>query len=57
VQRLVGTVLGVLPGALVLTVVPHNGWMLVPVAAAAGALAWAQRANYGLYLVFLIRWC
>jgi uncharacterized membrane protein YccC len=57
VQRLVGTVLGVLLGALVLTVVPHNGWMLVPVAAAAGALAWAQRANYGLYLVFLIRWC
>jgi len=53
VQRTVGTVIGVLLGALVLTVVPHNGWMLLPMAAVAGALAWAQRANYGLYVVFL----
>jgi uncharacterized membrane protein YccC len=53
VQRTLGTVLGVLLGALVLTVLPHNGWILIPMAAVAGALPWAQAANYGLFAVFL----
>lgn len=53
VQRTVGTVLGVLLGALLLTVLPHNGWMLVPMAVVAGAVPWALAANYGLVAVFL----
>jgi uncharacterized membrane protein YccC len=50
-QRTIGTVAGVLLGALVLVVLPHNGWILVAMALAAGALPWARAANYGLFSV------
>lgn len=53
VQRGVGSVAGVLLGALVLTFVPHNGWLLIPLAAVAAILPWAAAANYGLVAVFV----
>lgn len=53
VQRTVGTVLGVLLGALFLAVVPHDAWMLIPMAVVAAAMPWAQANNYGLFAVFL----
>ena len=53
VQRAVGTVVGVVLGALVLVAVPHDGWMLVPMAVVAGLLPWAAASNYGLLAVSL----
>jgi uncharacterized membrane protein YccC len=52
VQRGAGTLLGVLLGSLLLTVLPPNGWVLVAMALAAGALPWARAANFGLFSVF-----
>jgi uncharacterized membrane protein YccC len=52
VQRGAGTLLGVLLGSLLLTFVPRNGWVLVAMAVAAGALPWARAANFGLFSVF-----
>jgi len=52
VHRGVGTLLGVLIGSLLLTVVPRDAWVLVPMALAAGALPWARSANFGLFSVF-----
>jgi uncharacterized membrane protein YccC len=52
VQRGVGTLLGVLLGSALLAVVPHNGWVLLPMAAAAALLPWARNANFGLFSVF-----
>lgn len=53
VQRGAGTVLGVLLGALVLTLVPRGGWLLIPLVVTAAALPWAMAANYGLFSVFV----
>ncbi|WP_233495689.1 FUSC family protein [Geodermatophilus sp. TF02-6] len=53
VQRGVGTVLGVLLGSLLLSVLPRSPWVLVAMAAAAGLLPWARGANFGLLSVFL----
>ncbi|NYJ07447.1 FUSC family protein [Petropleomorpha daqingensis] len=53
VQRGVGTVLGVLVGSLLLTVLPRSPWILVAMAAAAAVLPWARGANFGLFSVFL----
>jgi uncharacterized membrane protein YccC len=52
VQRGAGTLLGVLLGSLLLTVLPRNAWVLVGIAVAAGALPWARAANFGLFSVF-----
>jgi uncharacterized membrane protein YccC len=52
VQRGAGTLLGVLLGSLLLTVVPRNGWLLVAMAVTAAALPWARAANFGLFSVF-----
>jgi uncharacterized membrane protein YccC len=52
VQRGLGTLLGVLIGSLVLTVLPRGPWVLLPLALAAGALPWARKANFGLFSVF-----
>ncbi|WP_448613357.1 FUSC family protein [Modestobacter sp. URMC 112] len=52
VQRGAGTLLGVLLGSLLLTYVPRDGWVLVAMAVAAGALPWARAANFGLFSVF-----
>ena len=52
VQRGAGTLLGVLLGSLLLTYVPRDGWVLVAMALAAGALPWARAANFGLFSVF-----
>jgi len=52
VQRGAGTLLGVLIGSLLLTVLPRDGWVLVAMALAAGALPWARAANFGLFSVF-----
>jgi uncharacterized membrane protein YccC len=52
VQRGAGTLLGVLLGSLLLTFLPHNAWVLVAMAVAAGTLPWARAANFGLFSVF-----
>jgi uncharacterized membrane protein YccC len=52
VQRGAGTLLGVLLGSLLLTVVPRNAWVLVAMAVVAGTLPWARGANFGLFSVF-----
>jgi uncharacterized membrane protein YccC len=53
VQRGVGTLLGVVIGSALLTVVPRNGWILLAMAVAAAVLPWARGANFGLFSVFL----
>jgi uncharacterized membrane protein YccC len=52
VQRGAGTLLGVLLGSLLLTVLPRDAWVLVAMALSAGALPWARAANFGLFSVF-----
>jgi uncharacterized membrane protein YccC len=53
VQRGVGTLLGVLVGSLLLTVLPRSPWILVAMAVSAAVLPWARGANFGLFSVFL----
>jgi len=53
VQRGIGTLLGVLVGSLLLTVLPRSSWVLVAMALAAAVLPWARAANFGLFSVFL----
>ncbi|WP_222267615.1 FUSC family protein [Modestobacter marinus] len=52
VQRGLGTLLGVLIGSVLLTVLSRDAWVLLPLALAAGALPWARSANFGLFSVF-----
>jgi uncharacterized membrane protein YccC len=52
VQRGAGTLIGVLIGSLLLSVLPRNAWVLLPMAVAAGLLPWARAANFGLFSVF-----
>jgi uncharacterized membrane protein YccC len=52
VQRGAGTLLGVLIGSLLLTFLPRDAWVLLPMALAAGALPWARQVNFGLFSVF-----
>jgi uncharacterized membrane protein YccC len=52
VQRGAGTVLGVLLGSLLLTVLPRSAWVLVAMAAVAAVLPWARAASFGLFSVF-----
>lgn len=52
VQRGAGTLLGVLIGSALLSVLPRDAWVLVAMAAFAGLLPWARNANFGLFSVF-----
>ncbi len=52
VQRGAGTLLGVLVGSLLLSVLPGDAWVVLAIAVAAGLLPWARGANYGLFSVF-----
>jgi uncharacterized membrane protein YccC len=52
VQRGAGTLVGVLIGSLLLSVLPRNAWVLVAMAAAAALLPWGRAANFGLFSVF-----
>ncbi|MEI4271862.1 FUSC family protein [Klenkia sp. LSe6-5] len=52
VQRGAGTLLGVLLGSALLTVLPRGGWVVVALALVAAALPWARNANFGLFSVF-----
>ena len=52
VQRGAGTLLGVLIGSAVLAVLPHDAWVLVPMAGFAALLPWARDTNFGLFSVF-----
>jgi uncharacterized membrane protein YccC len=52
VQRGAGTLLGVLIGSLLLSVLPRDGWVVVAIAVGAGLLPWARGANFGLFSVF-----
>lgn len=53
VQRTAGTLVGVVLGAGMIALVPHDGWMLIPMVLAASVMRWAQAANYGLFVVSL----
>jgi uncharacterized membrane protein YccC len=52
VQRGAGTLLGVLVGSLLLTVIPRSPWVLLAMAAFAAVLPWARGANFGLFSCF-----
>lgn len=52
-QRGLGTVLGVLIGALVLVLLPHGPVLLAFLLVFAGLLPIAQRRNYGLFSAFI----
>ncbi|SFP31430.1 Uncharacterized membrane protein YccC [Geodermatophilus dictyosporus] len=52
VQRGAGTLLGVLIGSLLLSVLPGPAWVVAALALAAGLLPWARGANFGLFSVF-----
>jgi uncharacterized membrane protein YccC len=52
IQRGAGTLIGVLIGSALLTVLPRSPWLLVPMAVAAAGLPWARAANFGLFSVF-----
>ncbi|SNS43140.1 Uncharacterized membrane protein YccC [Geodermatophilus pulveris] len=52
VQRGAGTLVGVLIGSLLLSVLPRNAWVLVAMAAAAALMPWGRAANFGLFSVF-----
>lgn len=52
VQRGVGTLLGVLIGSVLLTLLPRSPWLLLAMAGFAAVLPWARAANFGLFSVF-----
>jgi hypothetical protein len=52
VQRGAGTVLGVLIGSGLLSLLPGGALVLVPMVLFAAALPWARAANFGLFAVF-----
>ncbi|SEQ09230.1 FUSC family protein [Microlunatus flavus] len=53
VQRTLGTLVGVLLGVAVVAVVPHGGWLLVPMALLAFAFPYGRNLNYGLLSTFI----
>jgi uncharacterized membrane protein YccC len=53
VQRGAGTVLGAVLGAVILTLVPHGPWLLLPFGILAALLPYGQARNYGLLATFL----
>jgi uncharacterized membrane protein YccC len=53
VQRTLGTMVGVVLGVAVVTVVPHGAWLLLPMAALAFAFPFGRSLNYGLLSTFL----
>lgn len=52
-QRTLGTVVGVLLGALILQLVPAGGWLLIPMALLAFGIPLAMSRNYGMLSTFL----
>ncbi|MGR7023005.1 FUSC family protein [Geodermatophilus sp. URMC 62] len=52
VQRGAGTLLGVLIGSLLLSVLPGDAWVVLAMVVAVGLLPWARGANFGLFSVF-----
>ncbi|MDP9430972.1 MAG: FUSC family protein [Actinomycetota bacterium] len=52
IQRGAGTLVGVLIGSLLLSVLPRNAWVLVAMAAAAALMPWGRATNFGLFSVF-----
>jgi uncharacterized membrane protein YccC len=53
VQRGLGTVVGVVLGAVILAVVPYGWLLLIPVAVLAALLPYGRSRNYGLMSTFL----
>lgn len=53
VQRTLGTLVGVLLGVAVVAVVPHGGWLLLPMAVLAFAFPYGRSLNYGLLSTFI----
>ena len=52
-QRTLGTMVGVLLGALILQFVPAGGWLLIPMAVLAFLIPMAISRNYGLLATFI----
>lgn len=52
-QRTLGTMVGVLLGALILQLVPAGGWLLIPMALLAFGIPLAMSRNYGMFSTFL----
>ncbi|MBA8793282.1 putative membrane protein YccC [Friedmanniella endophytica] len=52
-QRTLGTLVGVLVGAVVLQLVPVGGWMLLPIAVLAFGFPLAMSRNYGMLSTFI----
>lgn len=53
VQRTLGTLVGVVLGVAIVTVVPHGAWLLVPMAVLAFAFPYGRSLNYGLLSTFI----
>ena len=53
VQRTLGTLVGVLLGVGIVTVVPHGAWLLVPMTVLAFAFPYGRNLNYGLLSTFI----
>jgi len=52
IQRGAGTLIGVLLGSAVLSLLPRSPWILLAMAVFAAVLPWARGANFGLFSVF-----
>ncbi|HEY0239195.1 MAG TPA: FUSC family protein [Friedmanniella sp.] len=53
VQRTLGTLVGVVLGVAIVTVVPHGAWLLLPMAVLAFAFPFGRNLNYGLLATFI----
>jgi uncharacterized membrane protein YccC len=53
VQRTLGTLVGVVLGVAIVTVVPHGAWLLLPMAVLAFAFPYGRSLNYGLLSTFI----
>jgi uncharacterized membrane protein YccC len=53
VQRGIGTIVGAVLGAVILVMVPHGPWLLLPFAVLAALLPYGRSRNYGLMAIFL----
>ena len=53
VQRTLGTLVGVVLGVAIVSVVPHGAWLLLPMAVLAFAFPYGRSRNYGLLSTFI----
>ena len=53
VQRTLGTLVGVVLGVVIVSLVPHGAWLLLPMAVLAFAFPYGRNLNYGLLSTFI----